>query len=156
MFSLIVNGTPCSGPPAPRRTASASSAAASADSASTTVTAFTASFTAAIRSRWASHHLDARHRAGTDQLPPARPHPCATAHRAMAQPAALHVPRVGPVDVVDGEAEVLVELHGRLVVGVDVEHPDRRGPGAARWSRPAQHERPAEPAPWKSGSTAMT
>ena len=51
-FSLIVTGTPCSGPSAsPRRTAvSARSAAARASSASSTVTAFSAGLTAASRS----------------------------------------------------------------------------------------------------------
>ena len=55
MFSLIVKGTPWNTPegsPAARRS-SARRAAASADSASTTVTAFSAGFTASMRSRWA-------------------------------------------------------------------------------------------------------
>src|SRR5688572_9094033 len=53
MFSLIVTGTPCSGPSgSPRRRApSARSAAARAASASTTVTAFSLGLTASSRAR---------------------------------------------------------------------------------------------------------
>ena len=52
MFSLMLTGTPCSGPPAGRR--SASSAAASASSACTTRSAPTAGLTASMRSTCAA------------------------------------------------------------------------------------------------------
>jgi hypothetical protein len=53
MFSLTVNGTPCSGPRGPSAR-SAASAAARACSASTTVIAFRWPFTASMRSRFES------------------------------------------------------------------------------------------------------